>query len=69
MSKRIAELRRELSRAQKASDRASEARFNLPPGSTRARVTTANARWMRAAEHRDRILKQLEEAESAVPHE
>ena len=31
----------------------SVARSALPAGSTRARVTTANARWARAAEARD----------------
>ena len=39
--------------AQKASTKASEARSRLPAGSSRPKVTTANARWMRAAEHRD----------------
>jgi hypothetical protein len=58
----IPELERELARAQRASEKASAARAALPPGSSRARVTTANARWMRAAEHRDRILAQLEAA-------
>lgn len=41
------------------SARAVEVRSSLPPGSTRARVTTANARWMRAAEERDRLAAQL----------
>jgi hypothetical protein len=45
--------------AQKASDRAAAARAALPPGSSRAKVTTANARWMRAAEERDRALSAL----------
>lgn len=44
---------RALAEAQRASDRATEARAALPAGSSRARVTTANARWMRAAEYRD----------------
>ncbi len=44
---------RALIAAQKASDKASEARFKLPAGSSRAKVTTANARWMRSAEFRD----------------
>lgn len=35
------------------SARAAEARSRLEPGSSRARVTTANARWARAAESRD----------------
>mgnify|MGYP000355425238 CR=1 FL=1 len=40
--------------AQAASTRAQEARARLQAGSTRARSTTANANWARAAEHRDR---------------
>jgi hypothetical protein len=55
-------LERALQKAQAASDRASEARRALPPGSSRARVTTANARWMRAAEERDRVQKLLDAA-------
>lgn len=34
--------------------RTSNARAALPPGSSRARVTTANARWSTACEARDR---------------
>jgi hypothetical protein len=45
----IKALRREMARAEKSSAKASEARYALPAGSSRARVTTANARWMRAA--------------------
>ena len=37
----------------------SDARRLLPPGSPRARVTTANARWSTACEHRDRIEKTI----------
>ncbi|MCB9507993.1 MAG: hypothetical protein H6697_10040 [Myxococcales bacterium] len=40
--------------AQKATEKAGAARHALPPGSTRARVTTANARWASQAEERDR---------------
>ena len=53
-------LRRLLARAQARCDSCSAARAALPPGSSRARVTTANARWARAAEERDRILTALE---------
>jgi hypothetical protein len=56
-------LRRDLARAEKASLKAAEARSKLPPGSSRACVTTANARWMRAAEHRDRMLATVQAAE------
>lgn len=41
--------------ARAASERAADARANLPPGSSRAKITTANARWMSAAEERDRL--------------
>ena len=57
---RIRQLERELKKAQSASTRAMEARRRLPGGSSRARVTSANARWARAAEHRDRIAADLE---------
>jgi hypothetical protein len=40
--------------AQAASTRGQDARARLQAGSTRARSTTANANWARAAEHRDR---------------
>lgn len=40
--------------AERASKVACDRRGAMPPGSTRARVTTANANWARAAEHRDR---------------
>jgi hypothetical protein len=55
----IKQLQRELARAEKQSQLACDARAALPAGSSRAKVTTANARWARAAEHRDRIAKQL----------
>lgn len=45
--------------AEAASLKKSEARAALAPGSTRARVTTANAAWARAAEHRDRCQADL----------
>lgn len=41
-------------KAADASARASAARRDLPPGSPRAKVTSANARWSSAAEERDR---------------
>lgn len=46
--------------------RASNARFALPPGSSRARVTTANANWASACEQRDtseRVLESIGGAE------
>lgn len=44
----------------RAVNRTSNARMRLPPGSTRARVTTANARWASACEARDRGEAMLE---------
>lgn len=43
----------------KKSLKLSEARAKLEPGTSRARVTTANARWARAAEARDLRFNQL----------
>lgn len=57
----IMELAREYRRLYKKSAKAAEARSALPPGSSRAKVTTANARWMGAAEARDRALRDLRE--------
>jgi hypothetical protein len=48
-------LRKDEARAQAACDRTMDARAHQPPGSSRARVTTLNARWASAAEHRDRV--------------
>lgn len=56
---RLLDLAQQLVRAEAASVAACDARAALPPGSSRARVTTANARWVRAAEHRDRVLQSL----------
>ena len=47
---RLSKARRELREATKNRDRASSRRRDLPPGSSRARVTTANANWTSAAE-------------------
>jgi hypothetical protein len=53
-------------KAQRASDKASRARANLPAGSSRPRVTTANARWAMAAEERDRVKEARELAEQLL---
>ncbi len=53
----------------KASEKAAAARSRLPAGSTRAKVTTANARWARAAEARDareRVLREQYRKERAA---
>jgi hypothetical protein len=51
---------RELDAAERASTIACDARSALPPGTSRARVTTANANWARKAEHRDRLQDRAE---------
>ena len=63
-SKELHDARRALAKAQAASTRAMDARARLGPGSTRARVTTANANWANAAEHRDRCKERVEELEA-----
>ena len=65
--KKIADLMKELAKEEKASFKASEARRKLNPGSSRARVTTANARWASAAEARDRTLKALNDLGVKIP--
>jgi hypothetical protein len=57
-------LRRDLLRLTRSSERACRARAALPPGSSRARVTTANARWACAAEARDRCQERIEALEA-----
>jgi hypothetical protein len=56
---------REYLAAYRASEKASKARAALPAGSSRARVTTVNARWSSAAEHRDRLEAALTPADLA----
>lgn len=48
-------LDRELVRARAKAERASKARASLPPGTSRARVTTANARHATACAEWDRL--------------
>lgn len=45
------EMQRLLRTAYRDMRRASDRRRDLPPGSSRARITTANARWSTASEH------------------
>ncbi|MDF2815721.1 MAG: hypothetical protein K0Q81_1921, partial [Paenibacillus sp.] len=52
--------------ADKASKKAAEVRANLGIGASRARVTSANARWARAAEERDRISDKLDQLKQGV---
>jgi hypothetical protein len=55
----IPDLQRALKSASEKSRRLCLARAELPPGSSRARVTTANARWKSAAEERERLEAEL----------
>lgn len=52
----------DLREATATAEKASRARAALPPGSSRARVTTANARWTGTVEHRDRCESLLADA-------
>jgi len=62
----VRQLERELARLEKKSARLAAARAALPPGSTRARVTSANARWARVAEARDGVARELSRARIAA---
>jgi len=57
-------LRRELARAEAKSEGLSAIRAAMPPGSSRASVTTANSRWARDAEYRDSVRARIEELEA-----
>lgn len=52
---RLSENLRDYLAACRASQKVCDARAALPIGSSRARVTTLNARWSNAAETRDRL--------------
>lgn len=60
----LEQARKKLAQAEKKVEKASTARFNLQPGSTRARVTTANARLNVACEARDRYAEIVRELEA-----
>ncbi|EJW14757.1 hypothetical protein M5X00_32130 [Paenibacillus alvei] len=62
----IAALERKLVSAEKRTEKAAEARRSLGLGASRARITTANARWSAAAEERDRVMEQLQKARESV---
>lgn len=59
----IDRLHKRLVSATKAAEQAAEARRSLGPGASRARVTTANARWAARAEERDRLRAEIERME------
>lgn len=63
--KRQQQLERLLQIAEDRAANAAEARQKLPAGTSRARVTSANARWASAAEERDRVRQQLEDYKAA----
>lgn len=63
-------LYRNLVDAESRVARASDVRRLLPAGSSRARVTTANAKWSIACEHRDRVeksIRMLREKDGRLP--
>lgn len=64
--KRQRQLEKLLRIATERAAEAAESRQRLPAGSSRARVTSANARWASAAEERDRIQQQLEDYKKGV---
>jgi hypothetical protein len=55
----VLRLAKELVKAEDDSLKAAEARRVAPLGASRARTTTLEARWSRAAEHRARVAHQL----------
>jgi len=59
----LTELRRLLNAAQLKSEKAAAARRALPAGSSRAKVTSVNAKWKRHAEERDRLGRAIAECE------
>lgn len=56
-----------LVKAEADSKKAMNARMALGVGATRARTTTANARWATAAEHRDKLRCHLGALRALVP--
>jgi len=67
VSRTVAVIERELRAAEQKSLAASDRRRALPPGTSRSRVTTANARWISAAEERDRLRRELAAALEVSP--
>lgn len=53
------DLRARVARLTAESEAAAAARAQLPPGTSRRRVTSANAKWARKAEARDAAMKEL----------
>lgn len=63
----VAGLLAQLAKAQAKSERAAERRY-VAGVTTRARGASMNAAWMRAAEHRDCLERQLEELGVVIPY-
>jgi hypothetical protein len=66
VSARFTEGQRLYRAACRASAKASAARANLPPGASRAKVTSANATWKSHAEERERLGALLTPTERAA---
>ncbi|NOJ73171.1 hypothetical protein HMI46_21805 [Paenibacillus alvei] len=64
--RKIVELERRLATAERKTEQAAEARRKLGIGASRARVTSANARWKAAAEERDRLMEELKQMGESV---
>jgi hypothetical protein len=64
--KLLAAYEKEYERAHAKSLRLATRRMELPDGSSRARITSLNAQWSIAAEHRDRLLERLERARAMM---
>jgi len=62
----LSELKRELARAEVKSQKLAEKRAAWPAGTSRARITTANARWARAAEYRELLRNKISELENEI---
>ena len=52
---------RDLIKAHRDSLKLAQRRADCDPGTSRARITTANAKWSRAAEHRDRLAAKVDD--------
>lgn len=62
----VARYERELAKAEALSKKRCDARGALVAGTSRARITSANAAWMTAAERRDRLAERLDRAKAIL---
>ena len=65
----IKELEKRLAECTKKAEKSCAYRASLPVGSSRARVTTANARWITWSQARDKVEAKLDEAKKAQKSE